>query len=305
MMYDVAIIGCGPAGLSAAIFCARAQLKVIIFGNPKKSQLFLARHVENYFGFPKPIDGPDLLSLGIEQVKKFNAEFLKEEVVLIKKEGKEFVLKTEKEKVVKSKTIIIATGIPIVLSGIKNEAELTGKGVSYCISCDAALYKNKRIGIIGNGNHAAEDAVEATSYSHDVTLISNSDKFVFSKEYKKEIEKHKIKTMIKEVEEFTGKESIKSLKFKDGESLECDVVFMACGTTNALDFANEIGLQLKENLIVVDENNMTNIPGIFAAGNCMERCRQIAKNVGDGCNAAVNVIKYLKMKEIYLDFGHK
>jgi len=297
MLYDVAIIGSGPAGLSAALFCSRAQLKVLVLGDPKKSQLYLARHIENCFGFPNPIDGPDLLALGIKQTKKFKANFLKEEVVVIKETKGGFVLKTEKKKTISTKSVIIATGIPIVFSGIKNEVEFRGRGVAYCVSCDAALFKNKKIVIIGNGNHAAEDAIEATSYSHDITLVSNSKNFIFSKEYHKDINKHKINLINSEVEEFVGDKSIKGLKFKNGNFLPCDIVFMACGITSAADFSNELAIEMKENVIVTDENNMTSISGIFAAGNCMARCRQIAKNVGDGCNAATSLIKYLKTKE--------
>jgi thioredoxin reductase (NADPH) len=304
-MFDVAIIGTGPAGLSAAIFCARAQLKTLVVGKPEKSQLSLAHHIENYFGFPKPIDGKDLLTLGVKQAKRFGTEFLKEEVVVVKKSEKVFSLKTDKEKNIQAKTIIIATGIPIVLSGIKNEVEMRGKGVSYCVTCDGSLFRNRRITIVGNGNHAAEDAIEATNYSNLITLVSNSTKFVFSKEYDAELKKHKIKLVVNEVEEFIGDKILKGLKFKDGKILECDAVFIACGTTSALDFANELGLEMNGNLIAIDDKNMTNVPGAFAAGNCMGQCRQIARNVGDGCNAAVNVIKYLKMNEVYMDFGAK
>ena len=304
-MFDVAIIGCGPAGLSAAIFCARAQLKTIVIGKAEKSQLFIAKHVENYFGFPDPIDGKQLVSLGMRQATKFGAVILKEEILNVKKKGKIFSLKTEKEKNIDAKTIIIATGIPIVLSGIKGEVEFRGKGVSYCVNCDGSLFRNKRVVVIGNGNHAAEDAIQATSYSDNITLVSNSGKFTFSKQYDKEIKKHKIKLISNKVEELVGDNFLKRLKFTNGELLDCDAAFMACGTTNALDFANELALDVKNNMIVVDDKSMTSAVGVFAAGNCMGSCRQIARNVGDGCNAAVNVIKYLKMKDIYLDFGEK
>jgi thioredoxin reductase (NADPH) len=305
MIYDVAIIGSGPAGLSAAIFCGRAQLKVLVMGDPKKAQLYLAEHIENYFGFPEPIDGKDLLTRGIKQAKKFGAEFLKEEVVGAKKGNDGFVLKTEKKKTVNAKAIIIATGIPIVLSGIKNEVELRGKGVSYCVNCDGALFKNKRIVIIGNGNHAAEAALEATSYSKSITLVSHAGKFEISQEYQKELGKNKIKTVNQEVKEFVGKGLLKGLKLENGDLLECDAAFLACGNASSLDFSNELALDTKENMIIVDEKNMTSMPGVFAAGNCMGNCRQIARNVGDGANAAVNVIKYLKMTDVYMDFGQK
>ncbi|MFH0711377.1 MAG: NAD(P)/FAD-dependent oxidoreductase [Candidatus Aenigmatarchaeota archaeon] len=303
-MFDVVIVGCGPAGLSAAIFCARARLKTLVIGKRENSQLILAKHIENYFGFPEPIDGKDLLSLGMKQATKFGAEILNDEVVIIKQKGKLFSLKTEK-KIVESKAIIIATGVPIVLSGIKNEVEFRGRGLGYCVNCDGSLFRGKKIVVVGNGNHAAEDAIQATSYSNNITLVSNSEQLAYSKKYENELKKHKIKVMVGEVDEFVGKKFLTGLKFSDGKVLDCDAVFMACGTTSALDFANELALDVKNNMIVVDDKNMTSFPGVFAAGNCMGQCRQIARNVGDGCNAAINIIKYLKMKDIYLDFGEK
>jgi len=303
---DVVIIGCGPAGLSAAIFCGRANLKTVIVGMPEKSQARLAKNIQNYFGFPEGVDGTVLLEKGIEQAKNFGVEIIKDDVVTAAPEKeKKFVIKTSKAQNLLSRAMIIATGVPIRLSGIKNEEKLTGKGVHYCVSCDGPLYKNKKLAIIGNGNHAAEDAIEALSYTTDITIISNSPSFDFSEKYLGGIKKWNIKTVCIKVREFKGSNWLESLVLENGTELKYDGIFMACGVAGALDFAANMGLEIENNILVVDENNMTSTEGVFAVGNCAGRCRQIAKNVGDGCNAAISVIKYLRSRELYFDYVHK
>ncbi|MBI4021402.1 MAG: FAD-dependent oxidoreductase [Candidatus Aenigmarchaeota archaeon] len=304
---EVAILGCGPAGLSAAIFTARANLKTVVLGLPEKSQASLAMHIENYFGFPEGVDGPDLLAKGTTQARKFGASFLKGEAVTataVEENGKHaFVVKTSTGAAVHALALIIATGVPIRASGIANEERLVGKGVHYCVSCDGPFYTNKPIAIIGNGNHAAEDAIEALSYTKDITIVANAPAFAFSEAYQQEVVKRGIKIRAGAVAAFEGEKWFTGARMADGELLPVAGVFMACGAAGALDFAANLGLQLRDKILVVDENSMTSMEGVFAAGNCAGRCRQVAKNVGDGCNAAVNVIKYLRARDLYLDYA--
>lgn len=306
--YDIAIIGCGPAGLSAAIFCGRTNLKTVVIGIPEKSQLFIAPHIENYFGFPDGIDGPVLLNKGILQISRIGVDLIKDEAVVastVEANGQKlFIVKTSKGRNITAHSLIIATGVPLKLAGIENEERFTGKSVHYCVWCDAPLYKNKKFAIIGSGNHAAEDAIEALSYTKDVTIISNSDKCSFSESYNKELEKWKIQTICAKVKNFKGEKKLESIVLDDGQEMKFDAVFMACGSAGALDFAANLGLEIKDNVIVVDENNATSIDGVYAAGNCEGRCRQIAKNVGDGCNAALSAVRYLRPRKLYFDYGH-
>lgn len=305
MEYDIAIIGCGPAGLSAAIFCGRANLKAVILGNQEKSQMHMAMHIENYFGFPEGIDGPILLNRGIVQAQKFGVSFIKEDVISIKQEEKQkkFTIETANDEI-SARAIIIATGVPIKLSGIKNEEGFTGKGVHYCVSCDGPMYNKKKIAIIGNGDHAADDAIEALSYTNDITIISNAASFEFSEKFDQKIGEFGIKTKIAKISEFRGEKFLDTIVLENGKEEKFDGVFMACGVSGALDFAINLGLETENNILVVDENGMTSMEGVFAAGNCAGKCRQISKNVGDGCNAAVSAIKYLRSKELYIDYVH-
>ncbi len=299
-MHDVIIIGKGPAGLSAAIFTARAQLKTLVIGKTGKSQLIYAKNVENYFGFPEGINGKKLLELGAKQAKKWGAEIIEDEVVDIKKD-KTFTVKTS-NKEYEAKAIIIATGIPIQWAGIKGEKELLGKGVHTCPSCDGPMYKGKKLAVIGSGDYAAEDALELTNYTKDITIISHAPKFTFNKKIEGQLKKNKIKLKIARVKEFVADKFLKKITFEDGEEA-FDGAYLACGTAGTTTFASKLGIETKEGLIKTDENGMTNIPGVFAAGNCMGKCRQIAKNTGDGCNAGVNAVKFLKAKDIFFDYA--
>ena len=305
---DVVIVGCGPAGLSAAIFCGRANLKTVVIGLPQKSQVQMAMHIENYFGFPEGVDGPVLIKKGIEQAENVGVTIIVDEVVAanVKNDEKNyFVLKSSDGQEFVCHALLIATGTPIKLSGIKGEDRFTGKGITYCVSCDGPLYKNKKIAVVGNGNHAAESALEALSYTKDISIIGNAKGFTFSSDYKNELEKNGIKLVPENVKEFKGENFLKSIILWEGTEMVFDGVFMASGIVSALDFAANLGLEIKNNILVTDENNMTSLQGVFAAGNCEGRCRQIAKNVGDGCNAAINVIRYLRSKELYFDYVHE
>ncbi|MFH1592077.1 MAG: FAD-dependent oxidoreductase [Candidatus Woesearchaeota archaeon] len=303
MKYEAIVIGCGPAGLSAAIYLGRAKVKTLLIGKSKESQLIKAHKIENYFGFPEGITGKDLLNKGIKQVKKFKVNVVENEVTDIDKIKEEFKVKLGNSQEHTAKVIIIATGTPIKLSGIKNEEQLTGKGLHYCVECDGAFYQKKKVAVIGNGNHAAESAIDLVTFTKDITIISNADNFNFSEEMKKQIKKHNIKLTNEKVSEFSGKKFLDTITLNNNKKLKVNGVFMACGTASALDFSSKLALNINQNILVVDKNNMTSIKGIFAAGNCSGRCRQVANNVGQGCNAGVNAIKYLRNKQVYFDYS--
>ena len=299
---DGVVIGCGPAGLSAALFCGRANMRTVLIGKKEKSQLFLAKHIENYFGFPDGIDGPELLALGIRQAERFGVTVVAEEAVSAKKEGKGFMVKTDAGQAFTARALLIATGLPIRMSGIKNEAALIGKGIHYCASCDGPLYNRKRLAVIGNGNHAAETAAELFPYTKDITIISNASGFSLSKPYREEIGQKGVQLVDRKLKEFAGAKWLEGILDAEGSLLRFDGVFMACGTASALDFASELGIRIENNLIVTDENGMTAAEGVFATGNGSGKSRQVAKNVGDGCNAAVSVIKFLSSRALYMDY---
>lgn len=303
-LYDVLIIGCGPAGLSAAIYTARAQLKTIIFGDYKKGNLYKSHVIANYFGFPTPLTGPELTMLGYEHAKSFGTEHVESEIIDLKmEEDGMFTVKDDKQKTYTAKTIIIATGQSYALSGIKNEKELTGKGVSYCVTCDGFFFRDKRVVVIGSGNYAAEEALQLLNYTKKITILSHGKEFSFSPEMLEALQKADIPFVkTPRIKEITGQNKAEKLMLTDGTEVETEGVFMAVGVAGATAFAKKLGLEMNNNYIKADLDGKTNIPGIFAAGDCTGSPPQVASSVGNGCNAALSAIKLIRGLKIYIQY---
>jgi len=302
---EVIVIGCGPAGLSAALYLGRANINTIVFGKIKDSQVTKAYMIENYLGFPEGITGIDLLERSFKQIKKYKVPIVEKEVIDIQQKGEFFLVKIENEDVYKTKACIIATGTAIKLSGIDNEESLMNKGVHYCVDCDGPMYQQKKIITVGNGNHAAEEALSCLKYSKNISIISHNEKMECSNILTKELAKHKIPIRVGVIKSFDGTKRLEGLTFMSGEKIKLYAAFMAIGHFSVLDFASKLSLQMRNELLVIDRNGMTSLQGMFAAGNCISECRQIAKSVGDGCNAALSAIKFVRHQNIYQDYGRK
>jgi thioredoxin reductase (NADPH) len=299
-IYDVLIIGCGPAGLSAAVYTARA-----VFGDIKKGNLYKAHIIENYLGFPEPISGPELCKKGVKHAKKFRVEIIENEIVDIKIQKKEeFILKDNTGDFYRGKTIIIATGQSYALGGIKNEKKFTGKGVSYCVTCDGNFFRNKNVVIIGNGDYAAEEALQLLNYTKKITILSHGKDFDFSKNMNKKLRENKIqKRKTARITEISGREKVEKLIIMGGEEIPAEGVFIAVGVAGVTAFAKKLGLEMDNNYIKTDKQGCTNIPGIFAAGDCTGAPPQMASSVGGGCNAALSAIKSLRGLKAYIDYN--
>lgn len=304
-MYDVAIIGCGPGGLSAAIYTSRAQLKTVVFGDPTKGNLYKSHIIANYLGFPEPITGPELTAKAVEHAKKFGTEMINNEIVDISiNNDLTFKLKDDKQREIDAKTIIIATGQSYALSGIKNEKELTGKGVSYCVVCDGFFFRNKKVVVIGNGNFAGEEALQLLSYTKDVTILSHGKDFNFSEEITKALDTAQITRIRTErIKAINGEGKAEKLLMADGSEMPFDGIFMAVGVAGATAFAKKLGLEMNNNYIKVDLDGRTNIKGLFAAGDCTGSPAQVATSVGNGCNAALSAIKLIRGTQIYIQYN--
>jgi thioredoxin reductase (NADPH) len=298
-MYDVIIIGCGPAGLSAAIYTARSQLKTLVLGTMENSMLWKAHFIQNYFGVE--LDGKAMIEKGVDQVKKLGAELVKAEVVGAKSNKDSFVVTTSDNKDYEGKTIIIATGTACEPAGIKGEKELTGKGVSYCAICDGFFYKGKKIAVVGNGNYAAHEAIELLSFSKDITIFSQGKDWEMSPEFKKALESKKVNLRKEQITAFAGDKTLKGVMIGDKEE-KFDGVFIAMGTASALNFAQKLGVQMQGNTITIDRNGNTNVKGVYAAGNCTGCYPQVAVDVGEGAAAGLSAIKLVKGKEMHIDY---
>lgn len=308
-MYDVIIIGAGPAGFSAAIYTARANLKTILFGIIENSNAYKAHIFENYMGFEKQISGPFLMEESKKQAMKFGTEFVEREIVDIQqnKDGSFTVTDTERA-TYQAKVVIICSGLGFKPSGIKNEQPLTGKGISFCVTCDGPFFKNKNVAVIGNAHFAGEEALQLLTYTPHVAILSHGRDFAFSEKMMEGITKNSIKlAKTPRIAEFIGKGKFEKMKCTDGTEYPFDAVFLALGIATAADFATKLGISRTgpQNAFLVADSRTgeTNVKGIYAAGDCTGGNAQAAKSAGEGCNAAISVIKLLKGVAAYVDYS--
>lgn len=288
-MKNVFIIGKGPAGLTAGIYTARAGLKTIIMG--KDSKMNNPHSYENYFGFPEGITGKDLLEKGEKHAKKFKAEIIEGTVVSVKKKDKIFNIETDKKEFT-ADAIIIATGMPVKNSGIKNEKDYSGKGVSYCVACDGFFFKNKKIAVIGSGDFAAHEAIELLNYTKNIEIFTQNEKLSVSKDFLKKLKNNNIKIREEKIDEIKGKQLVEKLLI-NGKEEDFQGVFIAVGLADSSDFARKLGINVKDNFIQIDRNCFTGVEGIFSAGDCTGLPLQVTKAVGEGAVAGKSAVDYL------------
>ena len=281
-MYDVAIIGAGPAGVSASLYAKRANLNVLIiyYG---ESNLEKATKIDNYYGFIDGISGADLYKNGIEQAKKLGVEVKNFEVLGIDYMQDAFNIKTESGNF-ETKTVILATGNKKVRPNIKGIEEFEGKGISYCAICDAFFYRNKNVAVIGNGKFAVNEATELSNVANKVTILTNGlDKI----ESDFEVNTNKISSI-------NGKEKVTDIEFEDGSKIEVDGVFIALGEAGASDFAKTLGILQDGDNIKINEKMETNVPGIYACGNATGGLLQVCKAVYEGAEAGLSAVNYIR-----------
>ncbi len=283
-MYDVIIIGAGPAGISAGIYTARARLRTLIIG-ASSGALAKAGKIENYYGFSSPISGEKLLSEGLLQAKNVGAEILTEQVVNIGYEDS-YIVKT-KDSQYKGKAVIIATGSSRTAPKIEGFTRFEGQGISYCAVCDAFFYKGKDVAVLGCCEYALHEASELLPIAKSVTLLTNGAKPI------PDIPKE-IPVITTEIAALEGGDTLEKVRLADGNELTVAGVFVAIGVAGSSDLARKLGAETEGLKIVVDENMATNLPGLFAAGDCTGGMMQIAKAVYEGAKAGMEAIKFVR-----------
>ncbi|WP_027399689.1 NAD(P)/FAD-dependent oxidoreductase [Anaerovorax odorimutans] len=284
-MSEVLIIGNGPAGISAALYTARAGLKTTVIGKDTGA-LAKAEKIENYFGFEEPISGDKLISQGVAQAKRLGVEIINDEVVGLNYDGS-FLVKTSKNQY-SADSVILATGSSRTIPPIKGTSDYEGRGISYCAVCDAFFYRDQDVAVLGNSNYALSEAIELLPIVKSVTLITNGKSPV------KNIPEG-IKVITKEIASFEGEDELLSkVCFKDGSFINISGVFVAIGVAGSSDLAKKLGAETNGTKIVVDENMTTNIPGLFAAGDCTGGLLQISKAVYEGAKAGTETIKFIR-----------
>ena len=307
VLYDVLIIGSGPAGYTAALYASRANLKTLVLeGIERGGQLMITSEVENFPGFPKGIMGPELMDFMREQAQRFGAELVSsfvDEAIL--NQGSPFKVKSG-DKYYTSKTIIIATGASARFLNIPSELAFKGKGVSACATCDGFFFKGKEIMVVGGGDSAMEEANFLTKFASKVTLIHRHDKFKASKIMVDRAKANPKITILpfREISEVYGDEKtgmVSGVKLKNTQDntisdFSVQGVFIAIGhDPNTKLFKNQLTLNEHNYIVTQPDRTATNIPGVFAAGDVKDSYyRQAITAAGSGCAAAIEAEKFLE-----------
>lgn len=283
-MQDVAIIGSGPAGLSAALYILRAGYKVTVIGKDNGA-LEKAASIENYFGLEHPVSGHRLVENGKKQVRNLGGEIWKDQVVGISWDGDYTV--TTAAKGMKARALIITTGTSRKMAPIKQLDRLEGRGVSYCAVCDGFLYRGRPVAVLGDGEYALHEIRELLPLAGSVTLLTNGS--LPSAEFPPEVT-----VCTTPIQELEGNTHLERIRLTDGSFLEPDCLFVAFGTAKGCDLARKLGIRLDDNRIVVNEHMSTGLPGVFAAGDCIGGILQVSVAVGEGAKAALSAIRFLR-----------
>jgi thioredoxin reductase (NADPH) len=297
------IIGSGPAGLTAALYAARAELKPLLIAGPTPGgQLINTTEVENFPGFPEGIQGPELMDKMLKQAERFGTEVLSESVAEVDFRSQQpFKVKTEKGEYL-AKTVIIAMGAESNWLNLPNEQRLRGKGVSACATCDGFFFKGKEVVVVGGGDSAMEEANYLTKFASKVTIVHRSENFRASKIMLARAKANPkiVFQMSAEIVDVLGASYVEGVRLRStitGETSDYSTqgLFLAIGhTPNTKIFKDQINLDAK-GYIVVDGNTRTNIEGVFVAGDIRDPYyRQAISAAGMGCMAAIDVEKYLE-----------
>lgn len=298
-IYDVIVVGAGPAGLSAGIFAGRRNLKVLIVGEMVGGQMWMAHELENYPGIERT-SGQELAKTMEIQARKFGCEIKMAKVVALDLKGKIKTVKTD-EGDFTGKAVVLSTGSEHRALGIKGEKDFLGHGVSYCASCDAPLFKSKKVAVVGGSDTAISYALLIKEFTDDVFLIHRGDSMRAEVANQKKLQEKNIRVIWNTmVEEIKGTKETEKLVVKDVKSgkiseIPVDGVFVSVGNVPTATLAKNAGVSLDaQNYISTDKEQKTNLPGVFAAGDVCGGILQIAQAVGQGAIAGVSTYKYIQ-----------
>ncbi|MCF0224232.1 MAG: NAD(P)/FAD-dependent oxidoreductase [Fibrobacter sp.] len=288
-MFDMLILGYGPAGVSAALYGLRSNLKVQLVGKDGGA-LLKAHAIENYYGLERPLTGVELHKVGKKQALALGADIQDDEITDLMFNGDHFVatgLKGEYH----GKVCVMATGAARKKQPLPRMAELEGHGVSYCAVCDAFFYRQKNVAVLGSGEYALHEATELLQVASSVTLLTGG--VPLTAEFPKEIaiESRKLRGLV-------GEGSFSGVEFDDGTVGQFDGLFVALGSANATDLALKAGAAFDNGKLVLDENLQTTVQGLYAAGDCTGGILQVSVAVGEGARAGMAAIKNLRESRI-------
>jgi thioredoxin reductase (NADPH) len=298
MIYDVIIIGGGPAGATAAIYAARAKLSAaVIYKN--YGALEQAERVDNFYGFTK-ISGKALVEKGLRQARKAGAKTIRGEAVGIRKAENLIIVETS-DASYEGRTVLLAAGASRSVPKIHGLTELEGRGVSYCAVCDAFFYRGKNVAVLGNGAYALHEVEDLLPTAESVTLLTNGEEPCVAFPEAVKIRKEKIQEIIggESAQTFgISKRIFQGVLFENGESLPFAGLFIAVGIAGGTELARKIGAVI-DGSVKTDSGMRTSVEGIWAAGDCTGGLKQIVKAAHEGAEAAINIKNFLRT--IYVD----
>ena len=286
-MKKAIIIGSGPAGISAALYLQRSGKVQTVVISKGIGALAKAEKIENFYGFSEPISGRELHENGIEGAKRLGVQFIEEEVVSLSYNAEMHPIVSTTQQDHSADAVLIATGTSRKTVPIKGLKEHEGKGVSYCAVCDAFFFRKKPVCVIGNGEYAVHEAEVLASTSGSVTILTNGLKMA------SEVPEG-IAVIDKKIVSVNGEVTVESVQFEDGDTLEVKGVFVALGVAGSGELARKVGAETENGRIKVNEKMQTNLPGLYAAGDCTGGMLQVYKAVYDGATAGLAMLEYLK-----------
>ena len=286
-MKKAIIIGSGPAGISAALYLQRSGKVQTVVISKGIGALAKAEKIENFYGFSEPISGRELYENGIEGAKRLGVQFIEEEVVSLSYNAEMHPIVSTTQQDYSADAVLIATGTSRKTVPIKGLKEHEGKGVSYCAVCDAFFFRKKPVCVIGNGEYAVHEAEVLASTSGSVTILTNGLKMA------SEVPES-IAVIDKKIVSVNGEVTVESVQFEDGDTLEVKGVFVALGVAGSGELARKVGAETENGRIKVNEKMQTNLPGLYAAGDCTGGMLQVYKAVYDGATAGLAMLEYLK-----------
>jgi len=304
-IYEVIIIGGGPAGLTAGLYTSRARLNTLLIESALLGgQMTTTEMIENYPGFPQGVTGDELSRLMEEQAKRFGLEMVNQEILEVRLEGRKKVVRTH-EADYEAEVLIVSSGTEYRRLGIPGEEEFIGKGVSFCATCDGAFFQDSRIVVVGGGDSALTEALFLTKFAKEVTIIHRRDALRATKIYQERtFANPKIKFLWNSVmQEIKGDKMVQSIlvrNVKTGEVKEfkTEGVFLFVGIVPRTKFLKGLVKMDDGGYVLTNEDCETSVKGIFAAGDCRKKLlRQITTAVGDGATAAFAAEKYLEEKK--------
>ncbi|NLN45894.1 MAG: NAD(P)/FAD-dependent oxidoreductase [Clostridiaceae bacterium] len=292
-MYDVIIIGRGPAGLSAALYVVRAGQSALVVAQDD-GQIAKAEKVDNYYGFSETTSGPELQKNALAQARRLGVDFAEGTVTGIVWDDHFRVSSAEGEW--EARAVILATGMPKRKSRLQGLDLYEGKGVSYCATCDGFFYRGKTVGVIGNADYALHEIHDLVPFAGSIFWLTNGRPVALSKPLVSLPDKTSIDERPLAKVDGDG-EVLREIVFEDGCRTHVDGIFVAEGTASATDFALKLGIETAGNAIRTDRDGRTNLPGFFAAGDCTGGILQISVAVGEGATAGLAAAKFVREKK--------